>query len=61
MRKPRPLMNAQLNLLARLRPEVATQLSLSAEESRELVAQIAQLLMEAVRSTANPPEESSDD
>jgi hypothetical protein len=54
-------MNAQLSLLARLRPEVATQLSLSAEEARELVAQIAQLLMEAVRSTANPPEESSDD
>ena len=61
MRKPKPLMNAQLNLLARVRPEVTTQLSLSAEESRELVAQIAQLLVEAVSSTANAPEESSDD
>jgi hypothetical protein len=61
MLKPRPLTNAQLNLLARVRSEVTVQLDLSAEKSRELVTRLAELLIEAARSTANEPEESSDD
>ena len=61
MRKPRPPISAQLNLLARVRSEVSIQLSLSAEESRELVARLAELLIEAAKSAADQAKESCDD
>ena len=63
MRRPTPPIGAQLNLLARVRSDVSIQLSLSAraQESREPVARLAQLLIEAAKSTADQSEESCDD
>ena len=61
MRKPRPPIRAQLNLLARVHSEVTQQLSLSAETSRELVARLAELLIQAAKPTADEPEEPCDD
>lgn len=61
MRKPRPPIRAQLNLLARVHSETPMQLRLSAEQSRELVARLAELLIQAAKPTADEPEEPCDD
>jgi hypothetical protein len=53
--------NKQLNLLTRMRPEVSVQARLSEEERRELVTHLAQLLIEAARSSERKPEESRDE
>jgi hypothetical protein len=61
MRKATTSTNKQLNLLTRMRPEVSVQAPLNEEERRELVSHLAQLLIEAARSSERKPEEPRDE